>query len=250
MTARIIIILLSTFLGLFLSSSFANAQIEGYGLGLPLINLVGEVEEGSMVCLSREGYKECDRNYDSSIAGVATLNPSSAISIENLESEFFLLTSGLVNVRVSGDINQGDLITSSDNQGVGQKAARNGYVLGTAAEDLAEGSDTVLVSIAIHPTVSFADTRSNLLELIREGLAAPVVTPLSALRYILAAMVTIVSFLLGFIYFGRLARSGVEAIGRNPLAHRTIELTVLLHIIITIAIFLAGLGIAYLILAL
>ena len=58
------------------------------------------------------------------------------------------------------------------------------------------------------------------------------------------------SFVMGFVYFGRVARSGIEAIGRNPLASRIIQFNVILHILISIVIVLVGLAIAYLILIL
>ena len=60
----------------------------------------------------------------------------------------------------------------------------------------------------------------------------------------------IMGFGLGFIYFGRIAKAGVEAIGRNPLASRTITSGLVLHILLTIVIVGAGLGIGYLILVL
>jgi len=63
-------------------------------------------------------------------------------------------------------------------------------------------------------------------------------------------LVTITSFILGFVYFGRVARSGVEAIGRNPLASRIIQFNMLLHIVMSMVIVLIGLAIAYLILIL
>jgi F0F1-type ATP synthase membrane subunit c/vacuolar-type H+-ATPase subunit K len=60
----------------------------------------------------------------------------------------------------------------------------------------------------------------------------------------------VVAFTLGLVYFGRIARAGVEAMGRNPMAKRMIQLSVLLHVVLTIIIVLTGLGIAYLILIL
>jgi F0F1-type ATP synthase membrane subunit c/vacuolar-type H+-ATPase subunit K len=47
-----------------------------------------------------------------------------------------------------------------------------------------------------------------------------------------------------------MARASVEAVGRNPLAQRTITITIFFNILIMIVIFLTGLGLAYLILSL
>jgi F0F1-type ATP synthase membrane subunit c/vacuolar-type H+-ATPase subunit K len=60
----------------------------------------------------------------------------------------------------------------------------------------------------------------------------------------------IISFTLGMIYFGRASRTGIEAVGRNPLAKRVIQLTIFLNIVLTIVIVMVGLAIAYLILIL
>jgi F0F1-type ATP synthase membrane subunit c/vacuolar-type H+-ATPase subunit K len=70
------------------------------------------------------------------------------------------------------------------------------------------------------------------------------------LRYLTAALMVILGFVLGFVYFGRIAKAGVEAIGRNPLSSKTIEFGLILHILLTIVIVGAGLGIGYLILTL
>jgi F0F1-type ATP synthase membrane subunit c/vacuolar-type H+-ATPase subunit K len=134
------------------------------------------------------------------------------------------------------------------------KADRNGYVLGAALEaytsDDPEAVGRIAVAITIHPTTQFGSTTGNLFELLRSGLAGSLLDPVSALRYLLASLIIVISFAMGFLYFGRVAKSGVEAIGRNPLAGRRIQLTVILHIALTIAIAGSGLGIAYLILAL
>ena len=108
----------------------------------------------------------------------------------------------------------------------------------------------MLVSLNIHPAVDLSETGGNLIDVLRRALEAPILSPLVSLRYILAALVMIIAFTLGFVYFGRVARAGVEAIGRNPLAGRMIELTVIFHILLTIVIVGAGVGIAYLILIL
>ena len=54
----------------------------------------------------------------------------------------------------------------------------------------------------------------------------------------------------GFIYFGKMSKTGVEAIGRNPLAGKQIQFNVILHLAVTVAIVLAGLAMAYFILIL
>lgn len=237
------------------NSTFAQINSSGIGVVTPIKET--QVSDGSVICSDTDGLSMCKIDYDTAIYGVVTDNPAASFESDNVENGRLVVTSGKTSVRVStanGAIVSGDLLTTSNVPGVAIKATRNGYVLGTALNDYsaesAQDIGTVPVAINIHPTIAFTDDRSNLLEVLRQGLASPVLTPLSALRYILAALVTIISFILGFTYFGRLAKSAVDAIGRNPLAHTTIQITVVLHIIVTVVITLAGLGIAYLILAL
>ena len=164
---------------------------------------------------------------------------------------------GDVLVRVSsqnGNIEVGNLVTSSNIPGVGQKATSNGFVLGLALEgytsDDTEATGDILVSLNIHPTSGFVGDRTNLIANVRQALSAPVIAPLASLRYLLAFIIAILSFGVGFVYFGRVVKTGVEAVGRNPLASRAIQITVLINILITIVIVVAGLGIAFLILIL
>jgi hypothetical protein len=104
--------------------------------------------------------------------------------------------------------------------------------------------------VNIHPSGAFSGSRGNLLQFIRDGLTVPIFEPIESLRYLLAIAIILISFTLGMIYFGRASRAGIEAIGRNPLAKKVIQFTVLLNISLTIIIILVGLGIAYLILVL
>ena len=146
------------------------------------------------------------------------------------------------------------MVTSSEKPGVAGSATENGFVLGTALEsyDSSDPNATgkVLVSISIHPEVGLSPTRSNILQVIRLGATGLVLEPLDAFRYLIAGFVTVASFIMGFIYFGRGARSGVEAIGRNPLASRVIQFNMILHLLMAFVIILIGLAIAYMVLVL
>lgn len=212
------------------------------------------IEDGHIVCSQAGGNKLCDTEYDSSVLGVVTTEPVIFVRNRGLEGSYPLATSGKAFVKVTnsaGNISIGDFITTSTTAGVGQKATRSGYVVGSALQPYdGSGEAKILVSIGVRPAIVVEGIRGNLLETIRQGLASVYLTPLSALRYMLALVVTAVAFTLGFMYFGRVAKTGVEAVGRNPLASRTIQLSVIFNIILTAVIMLAGLGLAYLILIL
>ena len=64
----------------------------------------------------------------------------------------------------------------------------------------------------------------------------------------MAGIVALVSVLAGLIFFGKVARGGIEAIGRNPLASKMIWLSVVMNVVLTTAIMLVGVAIGYLIL--
>jgi len=61
---------------------------------------------------------------------------------------------------------------------------------------------------------------------------------------VVAAFIVIISFIFGFLSFSRVAARGVEALGRNPMAKKTIQLGILLNVIITLGIIVAGLLLA------
>ena len=225
--------------------------------GLAISVDLGDIafEDGDIICTKDEGFTLCEFPYDTSIIGVTTSNP--AASFEVTGDNALIQSDGIAYVRVSGEngpIAKGQYITSSLTPGVGQYANKSGYVVGVALEnfDGATGDDigTIMVAINIHPAAGLSGARTNLVQVLREGLQAPLFDPLDSLRYVIAAIILLTSFILGFVYFGRAAGLGIEAVGRNPLASRKIQFTVILHVVITIAIVLAGLGLAYLILIL
>lgn len=233
------------------------AQTASVGVAVP-IPLEGEgIENGMVVCEGETSFILCEIPYTTGILGVITDQPMMAFESEVLEGEERLVVSSgkaRVLVRaVNGEISPGDSITTSEIPGVAQLATTNGYVLGTALEGFAptnpDEQALIEVVLNIHSEVR-SGVSGSLLSLLASGLSAPTTAPLEALRYALAAFLVVVSFTLGFVYFGRVAKSGVEALGRNPLAGRMIQISVLLHITITIAIVLVGFGSAYLILVL
>ena len=233
-----------------------QADSSGMAISLPI---EGEAESGEIICSSPDGFVRCERAFDPQMFGVISDNPATALEAEGTQGDTtkFVLTNGLVRVKVSGingAISEGDFITSSEIPGFGQLADRSGYVLGSSLDDFSgEGQDDkgeVLVALNIHPAAGLAGPRSDLINVLRQGISAPLFEPLAAFRYVLAALMILIAFSLGFVYFGRVAKTGIEAMGRNPMASRMIQLAVLFNIVITIIIVLIGLAIAYLILIL
>jgi hypothetical protein len=74
--------------------------------------------------------------------------------------------------------------------------------------------------------------------------------PTVVFKYFLAGMILLLSFVIGFFSFGRIANTGIEALGRNPLAAKIIQLGIMLNVLITVAIIGSGLVMAYFVLRL
>jgi len=240
------------FIGLFPTQ--ADAQNIGGGLGIPIEVNDKNVKDGDIISSGENGYSLSKVEYDASIYGVVAKTPAIALENTTLKNNTYIISTGQTITRVTtanGSIKKGDLITSSNTPGVGQKATTSGFVLGNAMEGYSgKGVGTILVNINPHFSTTNASVRGNLVTTIKNAGSAAFLSPLEALRFVAAALVVIISFVLGFTYFGRVAAKGVEAVGRNPLAGRLIEFSVILNIILTGAIILAGLVIGYLILVL
>lgn len=240
-----------------LSSQISHAQnsLSG-GVAVSLDIPASQVHDGDIISSTNEGYILTKIAYDTSMYGVVSKNPAVVIENNLDKNKTYLISHGEALVRVSaaeGAISKNDLITSSNTPGVAQKAIRNGYVLGNALENYSNTKTVGTIMVAINPHFSNANTpnlRTNLLTSLREAGSAPFLSPLEALRYLAAAIVTVLSFVIGFTYFGRVAAKGVEAVGRNPLAGRLIEFSVVLNIVLTAVIIGVGLAISYLILIL
>lgn len=229
------------------------AQTSGAGVAT-YVPVAGSVSDGMILCGSDGGSnKPCDREYDPNMIGVVTSNPAISFATEDTTGSTPILSSGEMYVFVSADngpIGIGDFITSSRKPGVGQKAKKSGYILGSALEEYSDTSNDgkIKVSLTLKPAVLKKNAEANLLQMLRDGVEGAFESPLSALRYVVAAIITSVTFIYGFIHFGRIAKSGVESIGRNPLASKSIQLGVIMNMGITVAIMAGSIFVSYLIL--
>lgn len=240
-----------------LAVAHAQAETTSSGVGFSQQVQINNLTDGSIICTSNKGLKLCDVDYAEEMFGVYSETPAVVIANQNLTNAKPVVSSGKAYVAVSsvnGPIKIGDYIISSPQAGVGQKADKSGNMLGVAMEDYSNSDKKavgkILVTISIKTSLLSSSSRTNLIGSLKSALLAPTLTPLSSLRYILAMIVAITSFVLGFVYFGRVSKSGLEAIGRNPLARRMIQINMVLNLLMTMAIILGGLLLAYIILTL
>lgn len=239
----------------FPASIYAQNTSAGTALSLPIADK--NAKDGNIIVSTPKGFAMSDLPYDTNIYGVLTEAPS--IYLQNTADPALkpVIASSKVLVLVSsinGNIKKNDFITTSTIAGVGQKATRNGMILGTALEDYSNSNPKITAKIAVavnpHFNASFADTKTNVLEVLRNASDPTTLTQLTSLRYVVAAGIVLAAFGIGFVYFGRVTSSGVEALGRNPLASRTIQLSLVFNLILMIVIIIAGLGIGYMVLIL
>lgn len=205
-------------------------------IGFPVVVQDPDVEEGDIVSVYEGAYRLSSDPNDPFMIGVVNNDPAVIISGQE-EAGVPLTTSGVSRVRVStlnGPIRKGDFVTTSEIPGIGARAVGYGYVLGIALEDFLESDPEVVgkvpVSINVRSHSVFTRLKTNFLE---------------TLRFILAFVIGTSSVVLGFIYFGKVAKSGVEALGRNPLAARIIQLGVFLNLFLTLGIIAVGVLVAY-----
>lgn len=216
-----------------------------------------EGNPGDIVSYQNGKYTLARKIYDSGMFGVIVEDPATSLVDTNL-SQYKLISSfgeTLVNVSArDGEIKEGDLLTSSDIPGVAVKAEESGQILGVALEGYnptnSEEIGKIWVFVDIKTSFIEKAMRKNLLDVLRTSLTSPFMTPIEALRYLLAIAIVFTSFLIGFTSFGKITGSSVEALGRNPLAGGAIKKVIAFNFAMTFVIMALGLAIAYFILIL
>ncbi|MBD3366535.1 hypothetical protein GF360_04350 [candidate division WWE3 bacterium] len=235
----------------------AHAQTSRIAITIPFDS--AEAETGDLIVVEDGEYTYAQKDYHENMYGVVVEEPAIALNDRTLDAEnsIRVISSGEAYIKVStinGDIKMGDFLTSSSIEGVAQKADVSGYVIGTALEDYAnENTDATSVILAhIDIKSAYIPNRSqkNLLNFLKTGATAPILSPLTTFRYLISAMVVIASFIVGFSSFGKISGKSVEALGRNPLAGRDIKSAVVFNFIFTFGIMIVGIVLSYLILVL
>lgn len=236
------------------------------------------LQKGMIVRLSKkdEGKVEAITQKESAdmFGIVVSLNDTPvSLTRPGVDQEVFIATTGQYDVLVSsqnGPIETGDYITISSVRGVGMKAAQaQQLVIGKALKPFSgkngdvEGRTTITTSLGeravalgrvpIEVTVAHnplyeKKEKSGVPDFLSK--AAEVVTdrPVSALRIYAGLAVLITSILIagGILYAG--VRTGMIAIGRNPLAKRTITKSLVQVVLTSLIVVVSGVFAVYLLL--
>lgn len=226
-----------------------------------------ETQNGDIVSLSPEGLVRSAIDYDTKIFGVVNTDPLAAY--KRVDGTGTMISrNGVISVNVTtanGPIRTGDFITSSTIAGKGQKALASGYVIGVAMRDFNEGegvqtefkqfengesrqisSGQIPVAIRIeYAEISTSRNANALLSRLNAALFSNVQDPekfVNVIRYVASGLVILFSIMIGLFILARVVPKGVEGIGRNPLARRSIVLYTGVNIVIVIIVLLLGIG--------
>lgn len=217
----------------------------------------GEVLDGSLVVSNENGFEISTKEYQPSIYGVVVFDPAVILNQTDDPESFPIVSSGTVRVRVSGvngAIKKGDFLTSSKIEGVAMKATRSGFAVGTALEDYeslsSDEEGLILISLRTQNYIAPSNVNQNLRDIFDLSTVAAYQQPIAVFRYVMAGLIVVLSVFLGIFYFGRIAISGVEALGRNPLAGKKIQVGIILSVVLALGVITAGVAVAVFILRL
>jgi F0F1-type ATP synthase membrane subunit c/vacuolar-type H+-ATPase subunit K len=253
---------------LLLIATYIYVDVKPAGAQLEIVESYDVVSEnaadGDIVSYTDQGLNLSQREYDDKVFGVIDTNPVVVYRRQD-NTGTPIVRSGTIDVNVStanGPIKTGDLITTSNLAGKGQKSTQSGYILGVALQDFGEqdgeagtinlpqgGTQQVRVGkINIAIKIEFAElntarSANRLLDAVNLAFFRNTQDPerfVNILRYILAGLAVIISFGIGFFTLARTIPKAMEALGRNPLARATIQFGIVLNIIFTVGIALVG----------
>jgi hypothetical protein len=243
----------------FTHNAHAQGAVKGAGtLGVANIVEVKDknVKNGSILSASKTGNIPSSTPYDAQVIGVVSRDAGIILNSGSING-VPVISNGSVYVLVSakeGAIKKGDLIATSSIPGVGVKAIKDGYVLGTALEDGSSNNPNQQELIAVEFNLHYFNSKPTFLgslsDIFKLALLPTKDGPTPLFKYIVAGGVVVASFILAFLTFGRTAAKGVEALGRNPAASRIIHLGIIFNVTIVVVIVLAGLIVSFLILRL
>lgn len=209
-----------------------------------------DAAEGDILIATDQGIKRADTGFSNKMFGVLQENPILLFRNKDVNNGKPVMRAGMASVNVTtlnGPIKYGDYITSSNISGKGQKASESGYVFGVAlanfdgqgAEQVAGPTGQVaLGKIPVAIRIEYAELSNprfagrvfgfvgqSFLENIKDPKQLGLV-----IRYIAAGLIVLLSFTFGFLTFSRSISKSVEALGRNPLAKSTIQLSMVINI--------------------
>lgn len=228
---------------------FAFAQdlpsISQFAVNLEIAD--SEAGAGDIISITKEGLVRSTKTYDVAIFGAVVASP--VISVEpRTDSTSAVASTGVARVKVStkgGNIEIGDFVTTSDDAGVGQKATNSGYVLGKALENY-DKQETV-EAIPVEINIAYVDIPISAGASGIKGLPALISEPenfRNFLRYLVGFLIGLTTFVGAIYAFVKFLTNGIVALGRNPMAKKTIISSMILSGVVISLLAVSGLGAA------
>lgn len=225
------------------------ATLSGVATNLEIADEAAEA--GDIMAIGPEGLRRSSVANDAQMYGVIAAEP--ILSVEpKTENTKALVSWGVAAVKIStqdGPVGIGDYVTSSVSPGIATKATRSGYALGKAlaSYDDTRGVGRIPVEVNIGYYNLFPSGAGGLAASLADALRAGLADPSSfqlLVRYALALMIGLITAAVSSFAFIRFVNTGLEAIGRNPLAKRTILYGMVLSTLSVLVLAISGLGIA------
>jgi F0F1-type ATP synthase membrane subunit c/vacuolar-type H+-ATPase subunit K len=214
-------------------------------------------KDGAIISAGDKGAVLSSTPYDSQVLGVVARDAAIIMTNSNTPGGVPVISNGAVYVLVSskqGNLKKGDMVATSSMPGVGVKAVDSGYIIGNVLEDYSSTDTNAVGKIAIDLDLHYYNAKptmpGSLSDILKIVFFPTKQGPSPFFKYIVAALIVLGSFILGFMTFGRAAAKGIEALGRNPAAKSIIQLGIIFNVVIVVAIVAAGLTVAFLILRL
>lgn len=214
--------------------------------------------DGDIITSTGKGLVRATVPYDSSIFGVLVDTALEAYREAGTTNKL-VARYGTVSVSVTnfnGDVKTGDLVTSSEIAGKGQKANLSGYVLGRALSDFKSAGNldykgkqyqTGKIPVALrieYAEISSPQSFKRFFDLLGGAFFSNLKDPNrfgQIVRYIAAALIILIALIVALFILMRSVPKAIEAIGRNPLAKTSIYISMVINLILVILII--GLGI-------
>lgn len=237
----------------------AHAQ-QPQGIEVTSIYEIAEPEavEGDILKATDKGLVRTTIGFDNKVFGIIQTSPLLVYRTETKGKP--VVRSGVAQVNVTtlnGPIKYGDYITSSSIAGKGQKAAESGYTVGMAlgaftGEGAPQvdgpkgkvGSGKIPIAVRIEYTeLSNPRFAGRLFGFVGTAFLENISDPKqlgNVVRFVAAGLVILLSFTFGFLTFSRSIAKSIEALGRNPLAKSTIQMSMIINIALLVVTGIVG----------
>lgn len=221
----------------------------------------GNIRQGMLVSNSGNTIQLAQGPQDDGIFGVITENPAISLGRKDQENAYPVTTAGTVRVLVSnanGPIRRGDYISASNEPGVGMRASIPSRVVGRAVDEFTSDTPNAIgmvltfvtpeqVTAQMLKSIDSLDGKVEDYEPKRENLIERNEF-ITYVKLISSGLIAVIAFAGGIAYYIQISKKEIEALGRNPLASKTIRGDMVKHGIVVILICLGGLAMAFFIL--